>query len=442
MVSTTPAFNLKVVLKETGIAADTLRAWERRYGLPMPQRTAGGHRLYSQRDIETIKWLMKRQEDGLSISRAVDLWNEQIASGTDPLADLVQTVSASTMPTQYQSPDTTLDSLRAHWIEACLNFSESTAEQTLNQAFSMFPVEAVCIEVLQKGMSEIGERWYQNQASVQQEHFASALAMRRLDALLSASPAPTRNQLVLVGCPPNEWHTFTPLLLALLLRRRGVNVIYLGANVPADQFSKTVKDIKANLVVLVAQQLITAATLQQTALALASQSIAVAFGGRIFSTHPALPASIPGYFLGQDLLTALDQIEALLSKNIKRPEARAASPVHVAAHQAFVSKRAQIELALKQTIEPLHISPDDIQTGIHFLGENIAAALQLGDMSHVSSEVEWLKTLLHFHEAEPQQLIHFMQAYSDAVNKSINGQGKPVFEWLAAEVEKLKSGQA
>src|SRR5512145_2746366 len=86
MVSTTPAFNLKVVLKETGIAADTLRAWERRYGLPMPQRSAAGHRLYSQRDIETIKWLLKRQAEGLSISRAVDLWNEQMASGSDPLA--------------------------------------------------------------------------------------------------------------------------------------------------------------------------------------------------------------------------------------------------------------------------------------------------------------------------------------------------------------------
>jgi methanogenic corrinoid protein MtbC1 len=69
-----------------------------------------------------------------------------------------------------------------------MDFSETTAEQTLNQAFSMFPVEAVCLEVLQRGMSEIGERWYQNRVSVQQEHFASALAMRRLDALLSASP--------------------------------------------------------------------------------------------------------------------------------------------------------------------------------------------------------------------------------------------------------------
>src|SRR5512134_3649739 len=104
MVSITPAYNLKAVLKETGIAADTLRAWERRYGLPMPQRSAGGHRLYSQRDIETIKWLMKRQADGLSISRAVDLWNEQIGSGTDPLAGLGPStfISSSVMPVQYQ----------------------------------------------------------------------------------------------------------------------------------------------------------------------------------------------------------------------------------------------------------------------------------------------------------------------------------------------------
>src|SRR5215208_3227388 len=124
MVSTTPAFNLKVVLKETGLAADTLRAWERRYGLPIPQRSAGGHRLYSQRDIETIKWLMKRQAEGLSISRAVDLWNEQLASGTDPLVGSAQQSSSSlaarAMPVQYQAPDTTLDTLRRRWVEACL----------------------------------------------------------------------------------------------------------------------------------------------------------------------------------------------------------------------------------------------------------------------------------------------------------------------------------
>jgi methanogenic corrinoid protein MtbC1 len=440
MYSTTPAFNLKAVLKETGLGADTLRAWERRYGLPVPNRSTGGHRLYSQRDIETIKWLMKRQAEGLSISRAVDLWNEQIASGVDPLAGPAQTasVTASTMPIQYQAPDTNLDLLRTRWVEACMEFSEAAAEQVLNQAFSMFPVEVVCVEVLQKGMSEVGERWYQNRASVQQEHFASGLAMRRLDALLTASPAPTRNQTVLVGCPAEEWHTFTPLLLALLLRRRGLNVIYLGANVPSEQFSTTVKDLNAELVVLVAQQLITAAALQQTAQTLSAQKIRVAFGGRIFTIHSELCNMIPGFALGNTLSEAMETIEIILSEKAKRNQPRRISPMYAAAHQAFVAKRAQIEVTFRQSLESLSIAPEDIRTGTYFLGENITAALQLGDMSYVSTEVDWLRSLLKAYDTPPQQLIHFMETYSKAVHQNINGEGKPISEWLTNEVEKLE----
>src|SRR5512135_2675304 len=86
LLSQTASYNLKAVLQETGIGADTLRAWERRYGLPKPQRTPGGHRLYSQRDIHLIKWLVARQADGLSISRAVKRWNELVEAGEDPLA--------------------------------------------------------------------------------------------------------------------------------------------------------------------------------------------------------------------------------------------------------------------------------------------------------------------------------------------------------------------
>src|SRR3990172_9302443 len=140
-ISTVPSFNLKAVLKETGIAANTLRAWERRYGLPMPERTPGGHRLYSQRDIETIKWLMAKQREGLSISRAVDLWNDLSASGHDPLpAPTSQLVSV---------PSANLDAVRHAWLEACLGFNENGAEQALNQAFALHPLETVCVEVLQ-----------------------------------------------------------------------------------------------------------------------------------------------------------------------------------------------------------------------------------------------------------------------------------------------------
>jgi DNA-binding transcriptional MerR regulator len=430
-LSKNPAFNLKVVLQETNIAADTLRAWERRYGLPMPQRTAGGHRLYSQYDIETIKWLLARQTEGLSISRAVDLWNEHNASGADPLAGFSPStfIAVQATPTIYISPDTNLDSLRAQWIAACMKFSEANSEQVLNQAFSMFPVESVCMEILQRGMVEIGSLWYENGASVQQEHFASGLAMRRLDSLLSASPAPTRNQTVLVGCPPNEWHTFTTLLLSLLLRRRGLNVIYLGANVPAEQFEETVRSVNAKLVILVAQTLITAASLQKTALALTNLRTPVSYGGRIFNLQPNLANYIPGYYLGDSITSSLETVEKLLQAKVKPNQITAVSQEYVAAHQAFTSKRIHIESTIKETIPPAAQS-EGLNTGIQFLGDNITAALQLGDMELVTDEMEWLKTLLQSHQRPPEELAFFIQTYSKAIDKHINGQGAPIKTWL------------
>ena len=437
-ISQTPTYNIKVVLNQTGIAADTLRAWERRYGLPTPQRTAGGHRLYSDRDIATIKWLMDRQSEGLSISRAVDLWNEKIDSGSDPLADSAQATSASPLAVPSAPVDSTLTSLRADWVEACTDFNEAIAEQILNQAFSLFPIEAVCTEVIQKGMSDIGELWYENKLSVQQEHFASSLAMRRIDALLSAAPPPTRKETILVGCPANEWHTFTPLLISLFLRRRGYKVIYLGANVPADRFVETVKDTKADLVLLVAQQLTSAATLQQTAHALVTKKIPIAFGGRIFNLRPNMVDYIPGFFLGNDIGIAIGEIESILGLGNFSKSAKAPSQGHIAALQAYTSRRSKIESTLKEMLAPLAISPDDINTGIHFLGDHIIAALQLGDMSHVSSEIDWLRMLLASHATHPEQLALFMETYAQAVDKNINGQGKPIFEWLDSEIQKLK----
>ncbi len=443
MVSTTPVFNLKVVLKETGLPADTLRAWERRYGLPVPQRTPGGHRLYSERDIHTIKWLIARQSEGLSISRAVDLWNEQTASGADPLAGVTSSVGTTVQasPNIYMPPETTLDSLRSHWVAACLNFNETSAEQTLNQAFSMFPVEEVCVQVLQRGMSEIGGMWYENHASVQQEHFASGLAMRRLDALLIASPPPTRPYTVIVGCPSNEWHTFTPLMLSLFLRRRGINVIYLGANVPANRFVETVNSVRANLVILVAQTLTSAAYLQHTSNMLTSKGITVAYGGRIFNLKSDLLSYVAGHHLGHDVAGAINEVELVLNSRRKPVQLKAPSQEYIAAHQFFISKRPEIEMTLRTMIQPLRVASEDFQTGIHFLGDNIAAALALGDINHVSDEMDWVKFLLHAYEHSDNELVDFIDAYARAIDQHINGSGRPIYTWLKAEAQKLKQGK-
>ncbi len=75
-----PVLNTRAVARETGVPADTFRAWERRYGVPRPQRTAGLHRLYSDRDVAIIRWLRDRTTEGVNISQAVQLLLNTIAS--------------------------------------------------------------------------------------------------------------------------------------------------------------------------------------------------------------------------------------------------------------------------------------------------------------------------------------------------------------------------
>jgi membrane-bound lytic murein transglycosylase B len=60
-------------------------------------------------------------------------------------------------------------------------------------------------------------------------------------------------------------------------------------------------------------------------------------------------------------------------------------------------------------------------------------------MSHVSTEIDWLKGLLQSHGSPEGQLVHFMQTYLQAIDKNINGQGKPIYEWFANEVEKTQA---
>ena len=147
----TAMLNMKVVVKETGLKPDTLRAWEKRYGLPQPQRTAGGHRLYSQHDVEILKWLIVRQEEGLSISRAVDLWNQFQSEGQDPLIAMpLETIEIA----HTIASGATIEAIRDEWVKACMAFNEQQAEQIMTRAFALYPSDQVCIQVLMKGLSE------------------------------------------------------------------------------------------------------------------------------------------------------------------------------------------------------------------------------------------------------------------------------------------------
>lgn len=422
----TPIYNLNVVLRETGLTADTLRAWERRYNLPKPQRTPGGHRLYSDYDVAVVKWLRARQKEGLTISRAVELWKETAAS-RDPLESLPQPVSEGVISV----PVNPIDELRLSWVKACLNFDALQADEVINQAFAMSTVETVCFEILQKGLQQIGSFWYFNQATVQQEHFATAQALRRIETLISSAPAPTRDQTVLLGCPAGEWHYFPLLLLALLLRRRGVNVVYLGPNLPLEQMEATAATVRPDLIVLASQQLPTAAALQAAARLFQQAGLLMAYGGLIFNRLPGLRARIPAYFLGETLEDSIDHIEELLAAPIAKPVMLPLENPYQNTSALFRGHRAAIEARLAKLLANWPGLPEaNLDTVNTFFTDDIQAALDLGDPRLPEIDLEWVKKLLSNREQSDAQLLHYLGIYRQAVQLELSKQGEPVTAWL------------
>ena len=171
-----PIYNIKAVAHLTGVPADTLRRWESRYGIISPQRTEGGYRLYSQRDVDTINWLKGKLEEGLSISRACEMLRqaggdlEHIAPAQASPARPV----AAERPPSAESGVRSFPALRADLMDAFRAIDEERAAATLTDALGLYSLEEVCLEVMQPVLVEVGDAWLDGTMSVAAEHFASS----------------------------------------------------------------------------------------------------------------------------------------------------------------------------------------------------------------------------------------------------------------------------
>ena len=424
-LSTSPIYNLGAVLKETGLAADTLRAWERRYGIPKPKRTPGGHRLYSERDIRLIKWLQGRRAEGMAISRAVRQWNEIVTAGDDPLQEEPEAAAGVRRSSPIQS---SLLALRDQWLAACLAFDEAAGDQVLNQAYAQYSVEVVTAEVIERALHEVGEMWARGEASVQQEHFLSALTRRRLDGLIAAAPPPIHPEQIVLACAEGEPHSLPMLYLNLLLRRRGLKVIFLGEDVPTEQIETTAQSVNAALVVLSAERLVSAAKLRDEAVLLTKKRIPVAYGGRIFVYEPELQQHIPGTYLGNDIAGAVDSIEQLLNEPATMNRRISSGSGEKAL--AFREARTRIELQLHQHFGKTAV-PSRLLTlaNTHF-GSGLAAALDRGNVKYLQTEMHWIQIVLVGQGLPPKILRDYLQAYADAIRKVMGTSGAQITSWI------------
>lgn len=300
--STHPIYNTKAVAQETGIPADTFRAWERRYGIPQPHRTEGGHRLYSERDIVVIRWLRDRTAEGLTISQAIALMD----SNSEPHLSWIDTAVA-TEPQSWHH-------LSRRLLAALCDYDERRANQILGEAFAIYPLDDVLLSLITPTLMEVGEQWHQGKINVATEHFASQFLRRKIFSIFHSSAVNDGRGLILVGCVPGELHEIGALIFATILVRHGWQVVYLGAQVPLPDLMESIQHVRPDMVCLSATLPEAAHELVQVGEAIASLSPPrplFGYGGQACEQDEHLRARVQGIFLGT-AREAIDTVNEVL----------------------------------------------------------------------------------------------------------------------------------
>ncbi len=306
-----PIYNMKAVEQHTGISAATLRAWERRYVLVEPKRTASGYRLYSDRDVALLRWVRAQMGEGLTISRVVAMLegmrshNEAIWLDVDANSTPLASRDAPIPPESYVQP----------LFQALVSLDDDRADEIIEQAVALYTMPTVYVDLMTPALREVGEAWHRGEISIATEHFASSYLLGRLLGLFHAYPHRADMPTIIVGCAPDERHEGGALIFAVILRQQGYNVIYLGQDVPTGALLEMARQEHPAMICLSANTPATARPLSimQAELNRMSEPVPLfGYGGLAFDTNPDLRHEVPGHYLGHDPRDALSAVNNLL----------------------------------------------------------------------------------------------------------------------------------
>ena len=288
-------FPIRTVSSLTGVNSVTLRAWERRYGLIRPQRTAKGHRLYSRDDIDLINRVLAFLEKGVSIGQVHDaLQRQEAARDGNETGDTW---------TRY----------RDRMIGAIIRFDESAVEDTYNEALSLYPIIDVTSRLIVPLLRELGRRWETAEGSIAEEHFFSVYLRNKLGARFHHRPRNSRGPRLLCACLPGERHLVGLLLFALSAVDNDYRVILLGSDLPLAELPLAQKRGDADCIVLSGAIDPDAATLERALPELVRRvSVPVVVGGLGSVKYRDAISRAGAVSLGEDIDKGIERLEALL----------------------------------------------------------------------------------------------------------------------------------
>ena len=222
---------IAVVAERTGLSQDVLRVWERRYGAVTPERGPGGQRVYTDADIERLGLMAAATRGGRSIGQVARLSTDELAAlvGEDLAA------RARLAPPPFVVPDA------SDVVDAALVLVRSLESAQLDRALRRIAarvgattfLESVAAPLLRR----VGDEWHAERLTPAQEHLASGVVQGIIAETMQAFAGQPGAPSLLVTTPAGDRHAIGAALVGAAAAVEGWNVVYLGADLPADDIA-------------------------------------------------------------------------------------------------------------------------------------------------------------------------------------------------------------
>lgn len=243
---------IAVVAERTGLSRDVLRVWERRYGAVSPNRSAGGQRLYTDRDVERFRLLAAATRNGRTISTVAGYSDEELQRMiADDLSSVAAQVAERPTPTASDRDSRHVAEL-AQVVAAALastrRFDASALDRILRRAIAQYGLPTFLEDVVPHLMHRIGEAWIADDLTIAHEHLASAAVLSIIHESIRAVPERAGAPRMLVATPAGERHAVGAALVAAAAALDGWTIVYLGVDVPAAEIVSAADAVSAQAV--------------------------------------------------------------------------------------------------------------------------------------------------------------------------------------------------
>lgn len=233
-MSRAPLYRIQTVAEMTGVPASTLRAWERRYGIPTPQRTASSYRLYGERELDQVRRLRDLCAGGLAPSEAAQMVLDG-APERPPVAD-------------EPSGGTPFDEAVQRILCSVEEFDPVRLRTEVARASYLGNGATVFESVLRPAMTSIGQRWHEGTLSVAHEHMASEVLLGAARDFFRLLQPESGDRLAVLACFAGEHHVLALYGVACRLAQWGFRCEVLGADTPPEAVASAVAALDPQLV--------------------------------------------------------------------------------------------------------------------------------------------------------------------------------------------------